>query len=130
MGDTITLDIPENPTLAVKVGRRTLHLELGNMTYALECKAWVDHLQAMTGKTDERAAYDAMQEIAREGADIVSSAFVEPDAVDVLVGGRDRLNIVRIVAVIRFVLEHTTDQRSVEAMTSRIAEFADTGDED
>jgi hypothetical protein len=126
--DVVRLDLPENPTLAVEVGGRVLHLELGNMTYALEIKRWVDDAQS-TGDGAE-SDLDKLQRIAEDGLSIVSSAFVEPDAADALLGGRDRLNVSRIMSILKFISVQTTSASSMEVMQRAVEDFSATGDED
>ena len=126
--DVIRLELPENPALAVEVGDRTLHLELGNMTYALEIKRWVDDVQAAGDGVE--SDLDKLQRVSEDGLSIVSSAFVEPDAADVLLGGRDRLNVSRIMSVLKFIATQTTSQASMKVMQDAVDDFSATGDED
>ena len=126
--ESVTLELPESPTLAVEVGDRTLHLELGNMTYVLEIRRWIEDVQA-EGEGIE-SDMTRLQRVAEDGLAIVSAAFLEPDAADVLLGGRNRLNLSRIVSVLSFIARQTTSERSMAVVQSAVDSFSATGDED
>lgn len=126
--ESVTLELPESPTLAVVVGDRTLHLELGNMTYVLEIRRWIEDVQAEGEGIESDMA--KLQRVAEDGLAIVSAAFVEPDADDVLLGGRNRLNLSRIVSVLSFIAKQTTSESSMRVMQEAVDAFSATGDED
>lgn len=127
--DIIQFKAPTNPVLAVDVEGIIYHLELGNMTYALEIRALIQEIGKLEG-ADTKDGLDTMQEISDRGMSIIESAFIEPDAAYALMGGRNRSNITRLLAVLNFILDNTTSQQSIDAMTDSIERYATTGDED
>ena len=126
--DAIRLDLAESPTLAVAVGDRVLHLELGNFTYVIEIRRWFEDVQAEGSGVESDMA--KLRRVAEDGLAIVSAAFVEPDAADVLLGGRNRLNLSRIVTVLGFIARQTTSPASMAVVQAAVDGFAATGDED
>ena len=127
--DVIQFKAPTNPTLAIDVDGAIYHLELGNMTYALEIRALIQVISKLEG-ADTKDGLDAMQEISDRGMAIIESAFIEPDVAQKLMGGRNRSNITRLLAVLNFILDNTTSQKSIDAMSASIEQFATTSDED
>lgn len=127
--DVIQFKAPTNPTLAIDVDGAIYHLELGNMTYALEIRALIQEISKLEG-ADTKDGLDAMQEISDRGMAIIESAFIEPDVTQKLMGGRNRSNITRLLAVLNFILDNTTSQKSIDAMSASIEQFATTSDED
>lgn len=127
--DVIQFKAPTNPTLAIDVDGAVYHLELGNMTYALEIRALIQEISNLEG-ADAKDGLDAMQGISDRGMAIIESAFIEPDVAQKLMGGRNRSNITRLLAVLNFILDNTTSQKSIDAMSASIEQFATTSDED
>ncbi|MDU5130779.1 hypothetical protein [Atopobium minutum] len=127
--DVIQFKAPTNPTLAIDVDGAIYHLELGNMTYALEIRALIKEISKLEG-ADAKDGLDTMQEISDRGMAIIESAFIEPDVTQKLMGGRNRSNITRLLAVLNFILDNTTSQKSIDAMSASIEQFATTSDED
>lgn len=129
--EVFSLDLPENPTLAVEVEGKILHLELGNMTYALQIKELIETINVSMAQARELTdGLDALDEIAQSGAKIIEAAFQESEAVDILLGGRQKLNISRLLVVLRFILEKTTSQESINVVSRAAEAFAATADED
>jgi|GEM_PF-1692844 len=124
----LALELTESPTLAVTVGDRVLHLELGNFTYVIEIRRWMDDVRAEGGGIE--GDMSKLQRVAEDGLAIVAAAFVEPDAADVLLGGRNRLNLSRIITVLGFIARQTTSDESMAVVQGAMDAFAATGDED
>ena len=75
--------------------------------------------------TDFSTGMSKLQRVAEDGLAIVAAAFVEPDAADVLLGGRNRLNLSRIITVLGFIARQTTSDESMAVVQGAMTRHLD-----
>lgn len=117
--------IEANPTMVVSINGRDYRMEVGNLTAVLEIGEW----QRAISSLDSGSGVDAFRDLAERGRAIAAAAFGEK-AADELLGGGDRLNIVRVVRLLSVIAEEMSSDESVAATLAALGEFADTADED
>lgn len=122
--------LARNPVETVTIDGEDYELELGNYTVALDIKEWADELQGFrSAASDPCDRADAIASIAAKGLAIVAHAFGD-EAAERLMGGGNRLNIIRLVSLMGIILQEAASARSMEAQGAAIMSFAETGDED
>lgn len=122
--------LARNPVETVTIDGEDYELELGNYTVALDIKEWADELQGFrSAASDPCDRTDAIASIAVKGLAIVAHAFGD-EAAERLMGGGNRLNIIRLVSLMGIILQEAASARSMEAQAAAIMSFAETGDED
>lgn len=120
-----------NPTVELEIGGVACGLELGNYTVALEIKRWADELRTFSqpGTRDSLLDGTALEDFAASGIALVASALGD-EAAERLMGGRNRLNLVRLMSILDIVMEVTASDRGIRAQEEAILAFGATGDED
>lgn len=118
-------ELAGNPTKVVTIDGSDYELEVGNVTYALDALRWQHTLQ----KVGPDSTADDLEDVAKAGIAIVSSALGD-DAATTLMGGRNRLNLVRLVSLVKVIVEESSSEDAMQAMTDAIEDFAETADED
>lgn len=119
----------KNPVARVEIDGTAYDVELGNITFAVEASRWQTSLQAVaSGKTDPKKLGARFARLAKEGHDLVASLMGDK-AADELVGGRNALNLYRLVDVMNILADIVNSDESREAMRA-LAAAAATADED
>ena len=118
-----------NPTVELEIGGVACGLELGNYTVALEIKRWADELRTFSQPRDSLLDGTALEDFAASGIALVASALGD-EAAERLMGGRNRLNLVRLMSILDIVMEVTASDRGIRAQEEAILAFGATGDED
>lgn len=122
--------LARNPVETVTIDGADYEMELGNLTIALDIQEWAEELASFRGADGEEVfGRGKVRGLAEKGIAIVAGALGE-EAAERLMGGRNRLNIVRLASLISIILEVATSPGSMAAQTSAIMSFAETGDED
>lgn len=118
-------ELAGNPTKVVTIDGNDYELEVGNVTYALDALDW----QRTLKKVGPKSNAEDMEAVAKSGIAIVSSALGD-EAAEKLMGGRNRLNLVRLVSLVRVIVDESSSEDAMKAMTDAIEDFAETADED
>lgn len=112
-----TNHVIDGPTKAVTINGRDYELELGNLTLALEARRWAASLEGLSATPD---AYEAVEAVAEAGRAIVASALGD-DAAEELVGGRHRLDVMRILNLLSALIEEIRSDEYSEALDAAVA---------
>lgn len=122
--------LAKNPVREVVIDGRAYGMEVGNYTVALEIKEWVERLQAFRSEGGRGMLENGtLEDFASKGSDLVAAAFGE-DAARELVGGRNRLNMLRILSVLDILMREYASDDVLGEQERAILSFASTADED
>lgn len=119
--------IAQNGTKPVTINGVEYRMEVGNLTMALDIADWQEALEAV--QADGGADVSRFRTLADAGVGIVASALGDEAAED-LMGGRNRLNLVRLVQVLNVIAEETSAEDAMAELTAAMGEFADVADDD
>ena len=119
--------ITQNKTKPVTINGVEYRMEVGNLTMALDIADWQEALEAV--QADGGADVTRFRALADAGVGIVASALGDEAAED-LMGGRNRLNLVRLVQVLSVIAEETSAEDAMAELTAAMGEFADVADDD
>ena len=117
--------LPDNPTRAVTINGKAYEMEVGNVTLALDIADWQESVEAV----GDAPGTDAFRELARRGTAIVATALGDA-AAEELMGGRNRLNLLRLVRLLGILADEMAGAEAMEALAEAARGFADTGDDD
>mgnify|MGYP000934795054 CR=1 FL=1 len=106
------------PTKPVKIDGKTYDLQLGNFTLLISVKEWVSKMQALDVE-DENHLFEQIGDLANDALDIVASVLGDA-AAEELVGGKNRLNLYRIIDVLNILAEEMSSDDSLKTVTSAI----------
>lgn len=112
-------------TKTVTINGTDYEMEVGNVTLALDIGEWVDALGAVGDGSDPQA----FRTLAVRGRDMVASALGD-GAADDLLGGRHRLDLFRMVQLLRIIADEMDADAAMEEMRRALDGFADTADDD
>ena len=110
-----------SPTRTVTINGRDYELELGNFSLALEAQHWAKSLEGLKEAPD---AYEALEPIAEAGRAVVASALGD-EAAEELVGGRHRLDIVRMLDLLGALVEEISSDGYAAELDEALGRFAD-----
>ena len=117
MADHVLRDAGTKP---VTINGTEYRMQVGNMTLALDIEEWLEALRD-AGEGDGMGRFRALAE---RGRAMVASAFGE-GAADDLLGGSHRLDLVRMVQLLRIIAEEMDADSAMEQIGAAL-EFADT----
>lgn len=112
-------------TKTVTINGTDYEMEVGNVTLALEISDWVEALGAVGDGSDPQAFHA----LAEQGREMVASALGDR-AADDLLGGRHRLDLFRMVQLLRIIADEMDADAAMEEMRRALEGFADTADDD
>ena len=110
--------LSEAPTKPVKIDGKTYDLQLGNFTLLISVKEWVSKMQALDVE-DENHLFEQIGDLANDVLDIVASALGDA-AAEELVGGKNRLNLYRIIDVLNILAEEMSSNDSLKTVADVI----------
>lgn len=119
--------IRKNGTKPVTIDGTTYEMEVGNLTMALDIADWQEALEAV--QADGGADVTGFRALADAGVAIVASALGERAAED-LMGGRNRLNLVRLVQLLNVIAQETSADDAMAELSAAMDEYADVADDD
>ena len=119
----------KNPVANIEIDGRPYEVQLGNVSFAIEAVKWENSLKAIaTGKTDPKKLPRRFTELAAEGRELVATLMGDA-AAEELVGGRNALNLYRIIDVVTILSDVVSSEESKQAVRA-LALVPETADED
>ena len=117
----------ENGTKPVTINGAEYRMEVGNVTLALDVADWQEALAAVQEEGGDDP--QRFRDLARAGVAIVASALGE-GAAEELMGGRNRLNLFRLVQLLSIIADEMSADEAMEELSRAMDGFADTADDD
>ncbi len=110
-------EIERNPVERVSIDGREYDVELGNLTFALDAAEWAESLRSLAGaeSMEEGDLASRFEALCSAGRSMVAS-LVGDEAAEELVGGRNRLNIYRLMGVVGALADVVSGEASMRAM--------------
>lgn len=112
----------KNPTMAIEVDGRPYEVQLGNVSFLLDADEWQRGLERLA---KPGAGADDARRLAESGRAIVATALGD-EAADELVGGENRLNLYRLIDVVRILADAIGSDEAMGAMAGAAASDAST----
>lgn len=116
-----------NPVREIVIDGEPYEMEVGNYTIVLEAKEWAEGVTELMRK--DAFDLDDAKRLADGGAAIVAAALGD-DGARRLMGGRNRLNLMRLLGVLDIIVEEFASDEGIRAQEEAILSFARTADED
>lgn len=118
-------ELTRGATKVVTIDGTDYSMEVGNVTLALDIADWVDALGSVGDGSDPRR----FRELAEKGRAMVAGAFGDAAAEDLL-GGRHRLDVLRMVQLLRIIAQEIDVEAAMEEFRAAAEGFSDTADDD
>ena len=120
--DARTYTLRKNPTMPIEVDGRPYEVQLGNVSFLLDADEWQRGLEKLTAKG---STMEDVRRVADAGRGIVASALGD-EAADELVGGANRLNLYRLIDVVRILADAIGSDEAMGAIAGAAAAGAST----
>ena len=119
---TRTYTLRTNPTMGIEIDGRPYEVQLGNVSFLLDADEWQRGLERLA---KPGAGPDDVRALAESGRAIVASALGD-EAANELVGGENRLNLYRLIDMVRILADAIDSDEAMGAMAGAAASDAST----